>query len=229
MAGGAAPADADAALTIAGAAEKDGGDWRRRSVVPIVVGIVLLCVAVAIGWAVKRGLTADLDALLLLEMAGGPSEFWLIPTRIGDQAARVAILAAGAVALLVRHHRHRAGMLIAVVLAGAALNSGLKLLFTRVRPGLLPHLDHVDTFSFPSGHAANSMTLALALALLVAPVRRRVPAVVVAVTIGILIGLSRLALAVHWPSDVVAGWIEGIGFTCLWFGIRRRWRGMRNG
>lgn len=199
------------------------------SILSIVVGIVLLCVAVAIGWTVGRGLTATLDTRLLLAMAGGPTEVWLILTRIGDQAARVVILAAGAVALLLRHHRHRAGWLIAVVLAGAALNSGLKLLFTRVRPGLLPHLDHVDTFSFPSGHAANSMTLALALALLVAPARWRRPAVIAAVTIAILIGLSRLALAVHWPSDVAAGWIEGIGFTCLWFGIHRRWRGTRNG
>lgn len=201
---------------------KDQDAARPPGLAAVAVGLTLLLVVAAIGWAVERGPAPGIDAGGILAMAGGPTGFWLFWTRIGDQAPRAAILAAGAVALLLRHRRARAGLLVGVVLAGAALNSAVKLVFTRVRPGLLPHLDRVDTFSFPSGHAANSMTLALALALLVAPARWRGPALAAAATVALLIGLSRIALAVHWPTDVAAGWIEGIGFTCLWFGIRAR-------
>lgn len=105
----------------------------------------------------------------------------------------------------------------AVILVTAALLSNLasgflKLYFARPRPDLVPHLDHVASASYPSGHAANAAVVFLTLALLV-PARWRGRALALAACIIFLTGLSRVMLGVHWPSDVVGGWMLGIGFA----------------
>jgi undecaprenyl-diphosphatase len=80
----------------------------------------------------------------------------------------------------------------------------------RLRPDETVHLSKVHSLSFPSGHAANSMLVLLTVALLVArPGRERQWAVAAALSLSFLIGVSRVMLGVHWPSDVVAGWAYG--------------------
>jgi undecaprenyl-diphosphatase len=69
--------------------------------------------------------------------------------------------------------------------------------------------------AFPSGHSANAMAVWLAVALLAAPERLRVPAVAAALAVALLVGLSRLVLGVHWPSDVAGGWALGAACTLL--------------
>jgi hypothetical protein len=70
--------------------------------------------------------------------------------------------------------------------------------------------------AFPSGHAAHSMTAWLGIALLAAvPRRLRGPAILLALSLTLLTGLSRLVLAVHWPSDVIGGWAFGAALTLL--------------
>jgi undecaprenyl-diphosphatase len=193
---------------------------------PIMVGVALLLVVLVIGWIVEQGLTAGIDAAILVAMSGGAVGFWHFWTFVGDSTGRIILALVVAVALFLWRRRGAALLLLVTVGGGMALNSGLKLAFSRVRPGLLPHLDQVDTFSFPSGHSANSMVLALALAML-APARWRVAAIAVAVVVALLIGLSRLALAVHWPSDVTAGWIEGVGWVLLVRGVAARRESVR--
>jgi undecaprenyl-diphosphatase len=86
----------------------------------------------------------------------------------------------------------------------------------RARPTLEPHLVVVKTWSFPSGHAASSMIFYLTLALALAPEGRwRRIAAGAAILLSLLIGVSRVMLGVHWPSDVVGGWSFGMLWVML--------------
>ena len=111
---------------------------------------------------------------------------------------------------------------LALMMAGGtALNLILKQIFAAPRPDLLPHLDIVHSYSFPSGHAAGNMMMFGALAMLA---RRRGGYWAAGMMIA-LIGASRVWLGVHWPSDVTAGWIEGLG----WLALCRVWLPARRG
>jgi undecaprenyl-diphosphatase len=101
--------------------------------------------------------------------------------------------------------------LLVVILLGRALSEVQKYTIARARPTLEPHLVVVKTSSFPSGHSTSSMIfyLTLALALTTDGHRRRLFAIA-AVTLSLLIGISRVMLGVHWPSDVIGGWSFGL-------------------
>ena len=86
----------------------------------------------------------------------------------------------------------------------------------RVRPNEHPHLVNVYNLSFPSGHAANAMMVYVAMALMLAEDgRRRTLWLGAALLLSVLIGLSRMILGVHWPSDVLAGWSFGLLWAML--------------
>ena len=123
----------------------------------------------------------------------------------------VTLFAAGY--LLALHEGRMAVFVTASVALGAGATTILKQLFSRVRPELVPHLVPVDTASFPSGHAMNSALVYLTLAMLVARTQQdralSVYLVGSAVVTTLIVGVSRVYLGVHWPSDVVAGW--GVG------------------
>ena len=128
----------------------------------------------------------------------------------------IAVLAVVGFLLLVRDWR-------AAIFTFAASGSGLlvshllKEAFGRPRPDLVPHEVTVFTSSFPSGHAMMSAVVYLTLASLVARLmqRRRLKlyAMSVAAVLTALIGLSRVYLGVHWPSDVLAGWMAGASWA----------------
>lgn len=194
-----------------------------------------------LGWAVQHGLTERFDAAGLRALSGvDAAPAWRAVSRLGDSHVRLAIAAAAIIGLLSasvpnspqhspssaeekggpatssgRTGKARALGLAVLVLGGMALNGLAKAIASRPRPGLLPHLDLVAGYSFPSGHSAGTAVLALGLALFAAPKGRRVPAMMLAVGLLLLVGLSRIALAVHWPSDVLAGWMEGTGWVLL--------------
>lgn len=115
------------------------------------------------------------------------------------------------------------------------MNSWLKSLFARPRPTVVPHLTWVLTESFPSGHAMLSAIVYLTLGALGAQlVTRRwlqVYLVAVAVALTVLIGLTRVYLGVHYPTDVLGGWMAGLGWALLAGlvarGARRRSPGLR--
>ena len=152
---------------------------------------------------------------------GGPSiALMRLATAIGDTIGRIAILAVVFPLLLWRGRRADARWLALMMAGGTALNLILKQIFSAPRPDLLPHLDIVHSYSFPSGHAAGNMMLFGALAMLA----RRPVFYWIAVMMTALIGVSRVWLGVHWPSDVMAGWILGLGWLLLcrvWLPARR--------
>jgi len=138
-------------------------------------------------------------------------------TMLGEPT--VLIAAGLAVALWVwwrRHHPHLAIAITLVILVGRGLSEVQKYWIARARPELETHLVVVKTSSFPSGHATSSMIFYLTLALALVPEgpwRRR--AVATAVVLSLLIGLSRVMLGVHWPSDVIGGWSFGLLWVLL--------------
>jgi undecaprenyl-diphosphatase len=105
------------------------------------------------------------------------------------------------------------------VLGGTALNSLLKLVFARPRPDLVTPLTQVLTLSFPSGHAALSaigyLTLGALLAQAQASRAIRIYFIVVAVALTLLVGVSRVYLGVHYPTDVLAGWCIGLAWAAI--------------
>ena len=133
------------------------------------------------------------------------------------------------VAVLVWRKRWREASFVAICFAGSALlNLGSKRFFQRDRPSLWESIAPESTFSFPSGHAMGSMTLAAVAVLLAWRTRWRWPVALAAVAFVLLVGLSRLYLGVHYPSDVVAGWAAGLAWVAgaylVLFRARRPWR-----
>jgi len=115
-----------------------------------------------------------------------------------------------------RHHPHLALALMLVILIGRGLSEVQKFCIARARPDLEPHLVVVKTSSFPSGHATSSMIFYVALALALLPAgRSRSIGVGCAILLSLLIGLSRVMLGVHWPSDVIGGWSFGLLWVLL--------------
>lgn len=143
-----------------------------------------------------------------------------LASAIGGTAGRISLLLLVVGPLLWTGLRRSAFWLMLVMIGGTLLNLALKQLFAAPRPDLLPHLDAVHTYSFPSGHSAGNMIFFGALAMLAG---RRWGYWAAAALIA-LIGVSRVWLGVHWPSDVTAGWIEGLGWLALsgvWLPARR--------
>ena len=111
------------------------------------------------------------------------------------------------VAALAWKRRVREGLFAALALGGSALlNIATKHVFGRVRPDLWPSIAPEETYSFPSGHAMGSMTLAWVVVLLAWHTRWRWPVLLLAMPFAVLVGTSRVYLGVHFPSDILAGW-----------------------
>nr|WP_245198091.1 phosphatase PAP2 family protein [Sphingomonas kaistensis] len=147
----------------------------------------------------------------------------ILYTHLGSAFALLPMTAVGASWLWWHDQRARAAALLMAVLGTRIAVEIIKAVVDRARPSLEAHPVVVHSQSFPSGHAGNSMATFLALALFVAPKRWRRPAVAAAVTASLIMGITRPILGVHWPSDVLAGWILGAAAALLawwWLGLR---------
>lgn len=199
---------------------------RRR---PLRVGALALLAAGAAAFAalaseVGEGETRRVDERLLLALRDGadPASPWgprwvaeamRDVTGLGGLTTLTLLTLAVVGFLLIRRHRQTAGLIAVAVAGGQALSSALKHVYARPRPALVPHGSFVYTSSFPSGHAAMSAVTFLTLAALLArdePVRPlRAYLLAVAALLTLAVGFSRVYLGVHYPSDVLAGWIFG--------------------
>ena len=116
-----------------------------------------------------------------------------------------------AVLLAFAGRRRDAGYLVATMAASAGLNLLLKITFRRTPPGGIPGIIHPSRYAFPSGHTMSATAFAAALILIAWPTRWRWPVLLVGGLFALGMGLSRMYMAVHWPSDVAAGWAMGVG------------------
>lgn len=204
--------------------------WRF---VLLFVGVLLpLAVFVALADEIHELETFHVDQALLWRMHAVASPMldtafvWI--SRLGYQWG-VIPLDVLVVLILLLCRRWREGGFAAIAFAGSALlNLASKPFFQRDRPGLWQSIAPESSFSFPSGHAMGSMTLAATLVLLAWPTRWRWPVLVLATVFVALVGISRVYLGVHYPSDILGGWCAGllwvIGVYLLMFRQRRPWK-----
>jgi undecaprenyl-diphosphatase len=195
------------------------------------MALVALSVLAAAVWAFTElteealeGDTHAVDRLLLLGLrtAGDPADpigpGWL-ESAVRDFSALGSVGVLALLTLLVcgylwLRERHRTvGFLLAAVGSGFALSFALKSFFDRPRPDLVAHGTDVYTSSFPSGHAMLSaivfMTLAALLARVQESLRLKAYLIAAGTLLTLLVGASRVYLGVHWPTDVLAGWMAG--------------------
>ena len=134
-------------------------------------------------------------------------------TNLGGTAGMAALVAVVVAILLVRKERASAIFVVVTGVTGALLNLGLKMIFARARPDLATALTVSRYFSFPSGHAMGSFITLGALAYVALrqhwswAIKSAVLAI--ALTLVVLVGLSRVYLGVHWASDIAGGWSAG--------------------
>ncbi len=115
--------------------------------------------------------------------------------------------------------------LIIAVVGGLVVSTILKMSFNRPRPDIVPHLSAVYTSSFPSGHSMLAATVYLTLGALLArfvPERRfKAYFLIVALILTGLVGVSRVFMGVHYPTDVLAGWVAGLTWAILCWVVAR--------
>lgn len=136
----------------------------------------------------------------------------------------VALPILGGVIAFLRHMKNAAGAAyFSITVFGSWIMDGIvKLFFGRVRPDLWTSILPEKSFSFPSGHSMISMALGFAVVVLLWPTRWRWVALVLAPPMVFLVGISRIYLGVHYPSDVLGGWSAGlIWATGVYFICRR--------
>ncbi len=127
--------------------------------------------------------------------------------------------------LLMTRKGHAMWLVVIATAGGLGLGSVLKYSFSRPRPNVVPHLQDIGTSSFPSGHSMYSaivyLTLATLLARLVPERAAKAYFVIIAMILTFLIGISRIALGVHYPTDVLGGWCAGLTWALICWLIAR--------
>jgi undecaprenyl-diphosphatase len=193
--------------------------------------LAIFAIVAAGGWgvaeiaeAVSEGEATNVDEMILLAFrsAGDLSdpigsteveEAFRDITALGGitVTSMVALLASGF--YLLDRRPKSAAFLIAMVAAGVGLVFALKFGFDRPRPTIVPHSTNPLSPSFPSGHTATASVVYLTIGGLLAEAlpRKRLGlyVVLVAAFIAVTVGISRIYLGVHWPTDVLAGWTIG--------------------
>lgn len=141
-------------------------------------------------------------------------------TALGSFAVLLIVTAVTAAWLVVTNKRSGAVLFLCAVLTGVALSTLLKGAYARERPDLVAHQMHAFTASFPSGHSLLSALIYLSVGALFASTQPKLAVkafiLLFSVAIAGLVGISRIYLGVHWPTDVLAGWCAGAAWAILW-------------
>jgi undecaprenyl-diphosphatase len=202
---------------------------RANAAVPILtaggIGIVVL-----LAMAVTSGISDAFDTAVIEAVRAPQLHDLLSPLRVITElgstgAVTIVALVTLLVGVLIGPWLHGLIGAVAIGLASAA-NQGLKAFIARARPDVLEPLTDERGFSFPSGHSALGMVAWGVLAVLV--MRSRLPlnvrrgVVAVLGVLIVLIGLSRVWLGVHYPTDVLAGWTAGAVIVLVYARLTRR-------
>lgn len=225
------------------------GTWQRLwgwdVAVTRALGLLLLVVACVLGFVVlsdevHEGDTQDIDERIVRSlrhpedpaMPRGP--WWLAEsardvTSLGGFPV-LSLITATVCGFLVVARRYRTSLFVlSAIVTGWLLNAVLKSLFNRPRPSVVPHLAETMSTSFPSGHAMLSAITYLTLGALTAQFaehrRVKVYLLSMAVLLSVLVGCTRVYLGVHYPTDVLGGWVAGLAWalfvTVAARGVRR--------
>jgi undecaprenyl-diphosphatase len=222
------------------------GRWARRELAMLVA----LALAASAIWGftelageVLEGDTHAFDETILLALRS-PTEHadplgpgWLEEsmrdvTALGSTVVLTFVTLAVAGFLVLQRKAHAALFVVLAVGGGMLLSTLLKMGFDRPRPDLVPHGATVYSASFPSGHSMLAAVAYLTLGALLARVqpqrRLKLYLLGLAVLLTVAVGVSRIYLGVHWPTDVLAGWALGAAWALLcWAGalwLQRRGR-----
>jgi undecaprenyl-diphosphatase len=169
---------------------------------------------------------------LMLRGAGRPDDpigsrwveaAWREITALGSDVI-VGLITVFVMGFLLMNKMLRSALLLLVaVVGGGLLSVGLKLTFARPRPDFVQHMVEVSSASFPSGHSLISAVVYPTLGALLAslsPTRTaKVYYLTTAFLLMVLVGVSRMYLGVHYPTDVLAGWALGLAWAlACWVG-----------
>lgn len=204
--------------------------WRKRRYELVFAAMAtaflgLMYIFVVLGNEITEGDTQKFDERILLALRRpddlhtpiGPA--WLKGmmldiTALGGPIC-LGIFSAALIGLLfIEGQRRVAWLAVLAICGGTSLSFALKELFGRARPTIVPHLREVTSTSFPSGHAMSAAIVYLTIGVMLAKAMRgrwaKAYCMFWGATLALLVGTSRAFLGVHYPSDVVGGWIAGL-------------------
>jgi undecaprenyl-diphosphatase len=201
--------------------------WELTLLVTGIAFLLLLLVISKLASEVLEGETLQFDRAILLalrdpaDLAQPKGPRWMLSAALDITAlgsATVLGLAVVGVAgfLVLQGLWRRAVIVLSASLGGWFLNGALKQLFQRQRPEVVPHLREAMSLSFPSGHALQSLMMRFAHRRLT-----KIYCIAVAALATVLVGLSRIYIGVHYPTDVIAGWLIGLSWALLCWTIER--------
>jgi len=218
---------------------------KQKEIAPLVMLLVAAGLIAIFAEITEKLLEGDLHSfdrsvLLALRHADDPSKplgpLWLQVaardvTSLGSPAVLTLITAAALGFLALVRQWTAALFVLASICGGSAISFALKDLIQRPRPDLIAAAAQTQTYSFPSGHAFLSAVTFLTLGALLARMQRKAEVKIyflsLAIAITVLVGMSRIYLGVHWPTDVLAGWCAGAAWAILcwlaaeWLGAPR--------
>jgi undecaprenyl-diphosphatase len=175
-------------------------------------------------WAIKSLRRSDDPAMPI-----GPT--WLHEvgrdaTALGGVFVLTLMTFAVAGYLVIVRKFHAMWLVLGATFGGLVLSTILKNMFNRERPSVVPHLSIVHTSSFPSGHSMLSavvyLTLGVMLSRLVPNRAAKIYFLVLAMLLSFIIGISRVYMGVHYPTDVLAGWTAGCVWATLCYVVARQ-------
>jgi undecaprenyl-diphosphatase len=210
--------------------------WELTLLVTGIAFLLLILTVTKLASEVLEGETLRFDRAILLglreptDLARPKGPRWMLSAALDITAlgsATVLGLAVFSVAgfLVLQGLWRRAIIVVGASVGGWFLNGALKQLFQRPRPDIVPHLREAMSLSFPSGHALQSAAVYLTLGVLMMRFAHRritkIYCIVVAALATVLVGLSRVYIGVHYPTDVIAGWLIGLSWALLCWTIER--------
>lgn len=211
---------------------KPGKLNKNRNNIPEIIFVSSLILFLILTAAVSFNLTLSFDKTVLLSLRNKNNlsvplfNTWLLPlmrgiTFLGNSDSVTVITFLLAVYLIVKKEFGLLGIILAAIISGSLIDLFLKWYFARNRPEIVPHLVTAYYYSFPSGHAFISAVLYPAVAIIFIRITDNITVktyiTVITVLLVLLIGFSRIYLGVHFPSDVIAGWLIGLCWSSwLW-------------